>query len=126
MALELESVDMDYKLLAYMRHVKAGKEELLGIECVVCGAKENKWDHYQLACKHYGHTRCIRKWLSLREKAECAWCMQSTPQKKYCKDCKKWGNHAKFDEKLCPTFIDFLTECDQEDYLSAHQDLFDH
>jgi hypothetical protein len=110
MALELgyESFETDQDLVDHLRHVPSQENELLGKECVVCTGIETQWDHYQLPCKHYGHTRCLRKWFSVRKRIECPWCRESTPRQKYCVDCQQWGNHSQCDEKLCPKYKKFL------------------
>ena len=74
-------------------------------ECVVCGEIQNQWECYQLPCLHYGHTRCLRKWIATKKKIYCPWCGVSTPQKKYCHKCQNWTNHCDQDYQICPIRI---------------------
>lgn len=76
--------------------------ELLDKECVVCGLIESGWNHYQLPCLHYGHTRCVRHWICTKGGLQCPWCQDSTPKDEYCDTCKKWTqiNHN------CPLMSD--------------------
>lgn len=91
------------------RHIDATKNqnELLSKECVVCGMEESKWDHYQLPCLHYGHTRCVRHWIYTKQSFQCPLCRDSTPVSKYCKKCVKWTNHIIDDCSKMNYDIDF-------------------
>ena len=42
------------------------------------------------------------------------WCQDSTPSKKYCVDCKIWGDHGSCDEALCPIYKKFVKESEAE------------
>lgn len=101
-----------HDLLAFsLRYIgsNTNQQELLNKECVVCGLIENTWDHYQLPCQHYAHTRCMRHWLFTKQVVKCPWCQDSTPQTKYCRECQKWTDHLYLTEG-CPIFKKFLIE----------------
>ena len=87
-------------------------------QCVVCGEIQNQWDCYQLPCLHYGHTRCLRKWINTKKEIYCPWCRDNTPQKKYCEECQTWGDHSDFEPNKCPDYIHFLKE-EENDYLKG-------
>lgn len=42
--------------------------------CCVCLGINNAWDSHVLPCYHIAHTRCFRRWLYLRNKADCPIC----------------------------------------------------
>lgn len=86
-----------------LRHLypRLNGSELVNKECVVCGLIQSEWDHYQLPCQHYAHTRCLRHWLYAKKHLECPWCQTLTPHKQYCTQCQSWGNHIESDTK-CP------------------------
>ncbi len=104
--------DHDYIALS-LRHLNSNtcQQELINKECVVCGFVQNQWDYYQLPCLHYAHTRCMRHWIYAKQALECPWCQNLTPQKKYCDQCKNWGDHMTYTES-CPIMQQFLiTDC---------------
>ena len=93
-----------------LRHLNSEtcKLELSDKECVVCGFKQSEWDHYQLPCLHYAHTRCMRHWIFIKQFLQCPWCQDSTPKTKYCSKCKKWSDHMDYADN-CPR-IDSYSE----------------
>ena len=112
MDLNYESFDNEYeiaKLCCLKSRIKLSDSK--DKECVVCGDIQNNWEMYQLPCMHYGHTRCIRKWLSIKKKPECPWCRENTPKLKYCNTCVKWGDHGDFEGDECPLIQNIFMNC---------------
>jgi hypothetical protein len=68
MSLELPFEDIDQEILDLIYYLRTSieLEESKDKECVVCGEIQNQWYCYQLPCLHYGHTRCLRKWISTK------------------------------------------------------------
>jgi hypothetical protein len=109
MSLELEYEPNDLYLELMLRPIYQSKNflEINKKECVVCGGVEKNWDLYQYPCFHYGHTRCVRKWLVTKKKIQCPWCQYLTPLKKSCRTCQKWSDHCDLDPKICPKVREF-------------------
>ncbi len=106
---DLKSSDDSFEIEKQLRSVSSQtcQKELVDKECVVCGFIQTQWNHYQLPCLHYAHTRCMRQWIATKKALSCPWCQDSTPKTKYCEQCKQWTDHAECDEK-CPHMAQFL------------------
>ena len=94
--------------LEYTKHLQDDRSL-----CSVCMTDETndgkQWDRYQLKCGHIAHTRCLRRWFSIRE---CVSCRDIAPQdldggrgphpicgdiheikrNRFCSDCNKFGH----------------------------------
>lgn len=89
--LEYEDNVSNLEILLYNPSLKESENE----ECILCNKVNNKYDCYQLPCKHYGHTRCIRKWIDTEDKIICKVCKDETPNLMYCMFCKEWKSYNK-------------------------------
>ena len=107
--MELPFEDDDYQLDMTLRH-SVPAIETHDKECVVCGLIQNEWEHYQYPCGHYGHSRCVRKWLHTTVKVQCPWCREQTPDKKYCHNCRIWSDHCDLEEDACPVIQDVIRQ----------------
>ena len=98
MELDCEPRTEDLAQLEYTKHLQNNKSL-----CSVCMADETKegkqWDIYQLKCGHIAHTRCLRRWFSIRE---CVSCLISgdipeIQRTRFCSDCNEFGHSVMMD-----------------------------
>ena len=95
MEIQPEQTDMygDYLLINYVKLVKNSNEL-----CIVCQVDETEdgkqFNRYQLVCKHIAHTRCLRRWCSMKDSLNCPYCSHIKRQKKnrYCEECDTFGH----------------------------------
>ena len=88
-----------------MEYTRSVKAKGIVRECK-CGCMNDRsdWDYYQLKCGHYFHTRCLRHWLSSKEKLNCPLCgdLPETYESQFCSHCKRWGHFGDYE---CPTLL---------------------
>ena len=87
----------DFLTINYVKLIKNSKE--LCLICMIDEKEEGKqWDIYSLSCGHQFHTRCLRAWVSRKQKLNCSYCGDIAPKddNKYCKTCDAFG-HAQDD-----------------------------
>ena len=113
MELACEPRTEDLIKLEYTTHLQHNKSL-----CSVCMADETKdgkqWHRSQLKCGHIAHTRCLRRWFSIRE---CVSCRDPAPQdldggrgphpicgdipeikrNRFCSDCNKFDHSVMMD-----------------------------
>ena len=87
----------DFDCLKYVKHVSKNKEL-----CTVCMMPEKTrvpWDRYQLRCGHVAHTRCYRKWCTVKGKVACPCCgdVERTSTNGFCSCCNKFGHDVMTD-----------------------------
>ena len=103
MELKYHETDLvgDYFLINYTKHLKESKEI-----CMICQTDETKdgkqWERYQIVCGHIAHTRCLRRWCTIKGRLNCFCCgddINRKPRNRYCQECNTFG-HA-FGDKSC-------------------------
>ena len=84
--------------LEYTKHLQDDKSL-----CSVCMSDETKqgeqWDIYQRKCGHIAHTRCLRRWFSMRECVSSPICgdIPEIQRNRVRSDCNKFGHSVMMD-----------------------------
>ena len=68
------NADSDYSNCVYYTKTMDNNTEL----CLICMTDEHEnnqhWSRYELCCGHIFHTRCLRRWCSVKNHLNCSYC----------------------------------------------------
>ena len=98
MELDCEPRTEDLIRLESPKHVQDDKS--LCSACMTDETKDGKqWDRHQLKCGHIAHTRCLRRWFSIRECVSCTICgdIPEMQRNRSCSDCNTFGHSVMMD-----------------------------
>ena len=93
------NLDYDYDDLCVFSKVHHESQDL----CLVCLTDETDTGQlltrYELACGHNFHSRCIRKWCSLKNCVHCTCCgeVPETVGNMFCSECQEFGHNCELD-----------------------------
>ena len=71
--------------------------------CLVCMTDETEngeiWTRYELKCKHKFHSRCLRKWCSIKKCIHCTYCgtIPEVVENMFCYECKAFGHNCELE-----------------------------